>query len=221
MFNGIERSKEEDLDSAQYDDSDDIRLVVLRVVQEIEQEIGGIDFPSDYRVHIAGQEQKRRESFRTLTFALLLSVILVYMVLASQFESLVHPFTILLTVPLAGVGVVLVFFLLGRSFNITAYIGIIMLAGIAVNDSIILVDAINQLKREGRSRRDAILEAGGRRIRPIVMTSLTTILALLPLTFGLGEGAALRAPMALAVIGGLITSTMLTPVWPSGSPAAR
>jgi len=180
------------------------------VVHEIEQEIGGIDFPPDYRVHIAGEEQKRKESFRTLTFALLLSVVLVYMVLASQFESLLHPFTILLTVPLAGVGVVLVFFLLGRSFNIMAYIGIIMLAGIAVNDSIILVDAINQLKREGRSRRDAILEAGGRRVRPIVMTSLTTILALLPLTVGLGEGAALRAPMALAVIGGLITSTMLT-----------
>ena len=116
----------------------------------------------------------------------------------------------MLTVPLAGVGVVLVFFLLVRSFNIMAYIGIIMLAGIAVNDSIILVDAINQLKREGRSRRDAILEAGGRRIRPIVMTSLTTILALLPLTLGIGEGAALRAPMALAVIGGLITSTILT-----------
>jgi HAE1 family hydrophobic/amphiphilic exporter-1 len=91
-----------------------------------------------------------------------------------------------------------------------AYIGIIMLVGIAVNDSIILVDAINQLKREGRELRMAILEAGRRRIRPIIMTSLTTILALLPLTVGFGESAALRAPMALAVIGGLITSTLLT-----------
>jgi len=131
-------------------------------------------------------------------------------VLASQLESLVHPFTIILSIPLAGVGAVLIFFLLGKSFNIMAYIGIIMLAGIAVNDSIILVDAISQLKREGLALRDAIIEAGQRRIRPILMTSLTTILALLPLTVGIGEGASLRAPMALAVIGGLITSTLLT-----------
>ena len=180
------------------------------VVRGIEAGIGGIDFPPDYQARVTGEEQKRRESFQNLTFALLLSVVLVYMVLASQFESLVHPFTILLTIPLAGVGAVTTFFLLGRSLNIMAYIGIIMLAGIAVNDSIILVDAINQLKRAGRSRRDAIIEAGGRRIRPIIMTSLTTILALLPLTFGFGEGAALRSPMALAVIGGLVTSTILT-----------
>jgi HAE1 family hydrophobic/amphiphilic exporter-1 len=131
-------------------------------------------------------------------------------VLASQFESLLHPFTILLTIPLAGVGAVFIFLLLGKSLNIMAFIGIIMLAGIAVNDSIILVDAINQLKKEGVSRWDAIVEAGQRRIRPIIMTSLTTILALLPLTFGFGEGAALRSPMALAVIGGLVTSTLLT-----------
>ena len=132
------------------------------------------------------------------------------MVMASQFESLVHPFTILLTIPLAGVGAILIFFLFGKTLNIMAYIGMIMLAGIAVNDSIILVDAINQLKRSGLSRWDAILEAGQRRIRPIIMTSLTTILALLPLTFGFGEGASLRSPMALAVIGGLVTSTILT-----------
>jgi HAE1 family hydrophobic/amphiphilic exporter-1 len=96
------------------------------------------------------------------------------------------------------------------SFNVMAYIGMIMLIGIAVNDSIILVDAINQLKVEGLSRREAIIEAGKRRIRPIIMTSLTTILALLPLTFGFGESVALRSPMALAVIGGLVTSTLLT-----------
>jgi HAE1 family hydrophobic/amphiphilic exporter-1 len=133
------------------------------------------------------------------------------MVLASQFESLVHPFTILFTIPLAGVGAIFTFFILGKALNIMAYIGIIMLAGIAVNDSIILVDAINQLRKdEGMSLRDAIIEAGQRRIRPIIMTSLTTILALLPLTLGFGEGAALRSPMALAVIGGLITSTVLT-----------
>ncbi|MFH1940522.1 MAG: efflux RND transporter permease subunit [bacterium] len=181
-----------------------------RVVRQIEKEIEKVDFPPDYQARITGEEQKRKESFRSLTFALLLSIVLVYMVLASQFESLLHPFTILLTIPLAGVGAVFIFLLLGKSLNIMAYIGMIMLAGIAVNDSIILVDAINQLKREGLPRRDAIIEAGQRRIRPIIMTSLTTILALLPLTFGFGEGAALRSPMALAVIGGLFTSTLMT-----------
>ncbi len=180
------------------------------VVRSIERELEQIDFPPSYKAQITGEEQRRRDSFRNLTFALLLSIVLVYMVLASQFESLVHPFTILLTIPLAGVGAILIFFLLGRSLNIMAYIGIIMLAGIAVNDSIILVDAINQLKREGLSRREAIIQAGQLRIRPIIMTSLTTILALFPLTLGFGEGAALRSPMALAVIGGLVTSTLLT-----------
>lgn len=180
------------------------------VIRQIEREISEVDFPPDTQARVTGEEQKRQESFRSLTFALLLSVVLVYMVLASQFESLVHPFTILLTIPLAAVGAVLIFLVLGRSLNIMAYIGIIMLVGIAVNDSIILVDAINQLKREGLLRREAIIEAGQRRIRPIIMTSLTTILALLPLTFGFGEGAALRSPMALAVIGGLVTSTLLT-----------
>jgi len=180
------------------------------VVRQIERKLSDIDFPTDYKYEITGEEQKRKEAFDSLKFALILSIILVYMVMASQFESLIHPFTILLTIPLAAVGAILIFFFLGKTLNIMAFIGMIMLAGIAVNDSIILVDAINQLKREGLSRIDAIIEAGQRRIRPIIMTSLTTILALLPLTFGFGEGAALRSPMALAVIGGLITSTILT-----------
>lgn len=145
-----------------------------------------------------------------LSFALILSIVLVYMVLAAQFESLVHPFTILLTIPLAGMGTVWTFFLLGKSFNMMAYIGLIMLAGIAVNNSIILVDRINQLRAGGMSRRLAIIAAGTQRIRPILMTSLTTILALVPLTIGFGESASLRSPMALAVIGGLITSTILS-----------
>jgi HAE1 family hydrophobic/amphiphilic exporter-1 len=180
------------------------------VVRRVRQELSQLDLPADYTVTITGEEQKRSEAFHNLGFALILSVVLVYMVLASEFESLIHPFTVMLSVPLAGVGSILTFLLVGKSLNIMAYIGIIMLAGIAVNDSIILVDAINRLKAEGYALRDAIVEAGRRRIRPIIMTSLTTILALLPLTFGFGEGAALRAPMALAVIGGLVTSTLLT-----------
>jgi len=180
------------------------------VVRSMEAGLGDIAFPPDYSYRIGGEERQRREAFDNLKFALILSLALVYMVLASQFESLVHPFTIILSIPLGAVGAVLMFFFLGRPFNIMAYIGIIMLAGIAVNDSIILVDAINRLKGEGLSKIDAIVEAGRRRIRPIVMTSLTTVMALLPLTFGFGEGAALRAPLALAVIGGLVTSTLLT-----------
>jgi HAE1 family hydrophobic/amphiphilic exporter-1 len=114
------------------------------------------------------------------------------------------------TIPLAGVGTVLTFLLFGKTLNMMAYIGIIMLGGIAVNNAIILIDRINQLRETGMLKREAIILAGSQRIRPILMTSLTTILALLPLTIGLGESASLRAPMAMAVIGGLFTSTILT-----------
>jgi HAE1 family hydrophobic/amphiphilic exporter-1 len=181
-----------------------------KVVGKIQEKIATIDVPSQYNIKVTGEEQKREESIGNLKFALLLSIVLVFMVLASQFESLIQPFVILLTIPLSIVGSVLLFFVMGMPFNIMAIIGIIMLGGIAVNDSIIFVDRINQLRVEGIAKHEAIVLAGQQRIRPIVMTSLTTILALLPLTFGFGEGASLRSPMALAVIGGLVTSTLLT-----------
>ena len=181
-----------------------------KVVRSIQNSFSELSVPPQYKIDVGGQEVKRQESMRNLTFSLILSVLLVYMVLASQFESLLHPFTILLTIPLAGVGALLSFFFLGMPLNMMAFIGIIMLTGIAVNDSIILVDSINKNKQNGMLLREAILDAGQRRFRPIIMTSLTTILALLPLTFGFGESAALRAPMAIAVIGGLVTSTLLT-----------
>lgn len=180
------------------------------VSKEIREATASIDLLPNYRIKITGDEEKRQESMSNLWFALILSIVLVYMVLASQFESLIHPFVILLTIPLAVVGSILIFFILGKTFNIMAIIGVILLVGIAVNDSIILVDRINQLIREGMERKEAILQAGQQRIRPIIMTSLTTILALVPLTIGFGESASLRSPMALAVIGGLITSTLLT-----------
>ncbi len=181
-----------------------------KMANRISQTLNQIEMPANYKFIISGEEAKRKESMKNLKFALLLSIILVYMVLASQFESLVHPFTILLTIPLAGVGAVFLFWFLGRTLNIMAIIGIILLVGIAVNDSIILVDRINQLRKEGLKRRDAIVQAGRQRIRPIIMTSLTTVLALLPLTINFGDNVALRSPMALAVIGGLATSTLLT-----------
>ena len=176
----------------------------------IDAALSEIAFPPEYSYTVSGEEAMRKDAIGNLLFALLLSLVLVYMVLAAQFESLLHPFTILLTVPLAVVGAVAIFFIMGKALNIMAIIGIIMLVGIAVNDSIILVDAINQFRREGNPLKESIIAAGQRRIRPIIMTTLTTILALLPLTFGFGESASLRSPMAWAVIGGLITSTLLT-----------
>lgn len=180
------------------------------VTPAIREQLDEMQFPAKYSAKITGEEEKRAESFNGLSFALLLSIILVYMVMASQFESLRHPFTILLTIPLAGVGCIYAFLLAGASLNMMAFIGIIMLAGIAVNNSILLVDAANKLKATGLSLTEAIKAAAQQRIRPIIMTSLTTILALLPMCFGFGEGASLRSPMALAVIGGLFTSTIMT-----------
>ncbi len=185
-------------------------LPLDRVALSIDEKLAGVDFPPKYSYQITGEEAMRKESMGSLGFALLLSLILVYMVMAAQFESLVHPFTILLPVPLAVVGAVAVFWVQGQALNIMAIIGIILLVGIAVNDSIILVDAINQFRKQGMKLKEAIVSAGQRRIRPIVMTTLTTILALFPLTLGFGESASLRSPMAWAVIGGLVTSTMLT-----------
>ncbi len=181
-----------------------------KVVREAETALKPIPLPVDYKITFTGEELKRKESMSNLSFALMLSLVLVFMVMAAQFESLVQPFIIMLTVPLAGVGTVLTFFLMGKTLNMMAYIGIIMLGGIAVNNAIILVDRINQLREHGMGKKEAIVLAGRQRIRPILMTSLTTILALLPLTLGIGESASLRSPMALAVIGGLVSSTLLT-----------
>jgi HAE1 family hydrophobic/amphiphilic exporter-1 len=185
-------------------------IALDKMVGKVNQAIAGISLPPDYKIKITGEEEKRQESMDALSFAMILSIILVFMVLASQFESLLHPFTILLTIPLAVVGSILIFFILNMTLNIMAIIGIIMLVGIAVNNSILLVDRILQLQKDGVSRREAIQQAGQQRIRPILMTTLTTILALLPLTFGFGDSASLRAPMALAVIGGLVTSTLMS-----------
>lgn len=178
--------------------------------EDIRAALDVIELPANYTINITGEEEKRQESMGGLMFALLLSVVLVYMVMASQFESLLHPFTILLTIPLALVGAILLFFITGTTINIMGVIGIIMLSGIAVNSSIILVDRINQLKDAGMPLADAIVEAAQQRIRPILMTSITTILSLLPMAIAFGDGASLRAPMAIAVIGGLVTSTILS-----------
>ena len=188
----------------------DKEIALDKMVTKVNQAIAGIPLPTDYKIKITGEEEKRKESMDALSFAMMLSIVLVFMVMAAQFESLLHPFTILMTIPMAVVGSILTFFMFNQTLNIMAVIGIIMLVGIAVNNSILLVDRILQLQKDGVSRIEAIQQAGQQRIRPILMTTLTTVLAMLPLTFGFGESASLRAPMALAVIGGLTTSTLMS-----------
>lgn len=181
-----------------------------QVADSVRAALAKIDIPSDYYVSIEGSEQQREESMNSLIFALALSIILVYMVMASQFESLLHPFTILLTIPLAVAGALLLFLITGKSLNIMAAIGIVMLVGIAVNSSILLVDRIGQLIKSGEKLTDAIILAAEQRIRPIIMTSTTTILALLPMSLSFGDGSEFQNSMAIAVIGGLVASTALS-----------
>ena len=159
---------------------------------------------------VSGQNEEMQASFQSMQFALALAVFLVYLVMASQFESLIHPLVILFTIPLALVGAVLALFLTGTTVNVVALIGVIMLAGIVVNNAIVLVDLINQLRASGTEKIEAIMEAGRARLRPILMTTLTTALGLLPMAIGFGEGAEVRTPMAITVIGGLLISTLLT-----------
>jgi hydrophobic/amphiphilic exporter-1 (mainly G- bacteria), HAE1 family len=166
--------------------------------------------PGGVTAIVSGQSEEMQESFESMKFALLLAIFLVYLVMASQFESLIHPFVILFTIPLALVGAVLGLYVTGTTVNIVALIGVIMLAGIVVNNAIVLVDLINQLRAQGAERSDAIIEAGTARLRPILMTSLTTALGLLPMAMGFGEGSEVRTPMAITVIGGLSVSTLLT-----------
>jgi HAE1 family hydrophobic/amphiphilic exporter-1 len=166
--------------------------------------------PTGVTALVSGQSEEMEASFKSMQFALVLAVFLVYLVMASQFESLIHPFVILFTIPLALVGAVLALFITGTTVNIVAFIGVIMLAGIVVNNAIVLVDLINQLRAQGMERHDAIIEAGTARLRPILMTSLTTALGLLPMAMGFGEGSEVRTPMAITVIGGLVVSTLLT-----------
>ncbi len=179
-------------------------------VTEVGSILRSTALPSGISVLITGQSEEMSDSFRSMMFTLAMAVFLVYLVMASQFESLLHPFVILFTIPLALVGAVLALFFTGTTINVVVFIGLIMLAGIVVNNAIVLVDLINQLRAEGANRSDAIIEAGRARLRPILMTTLTTTLGLLPMALGFGEGAEVRAPMAITVIGGLLVSTFLT-----------
>jgi hydrophobic/amphiphilic exporter-1 (mainly G- bacteria), HAE1 family len=166
--------------------------------------------PISLRYEIGGENEEMRRSFRELALAFTLALLLVYMILAAQFESLVHPFTVLLSVPLGLIGGVFALWLFGAGLNTVSLIGMVILVGIVNNDAVVKIDFINQLRREGQSVRDAILEAGQARLRPIVMNTITTMLAITPMMLAIGPGAGLQAPLAMAVFGGLLTSTVLT-----------
>jgi len=179
-------------------------------VAELQHIVDGIQAPAGIAINVSGQSEEMNSSFKSLQFTLLLAVFLVYLVMASQFESLLHPFVILLTIPLALVGAVWAMFLTGTTVNVVAYIGVIMLAGIVVNQSIVLIDAVNQFRGRGMDKHAAIIEAGRVRLRPILITKLTTVLGLMPMALGLGEGAEIRQPMAITVIGGVAISGFFT-----------
>ncbi|HSM35156.1 MAG TPA: efflux RND transporter permease subunit [Longimicrobiales bacterium] len=179
-------------------------------VREVEAAVAGLAVPRGMRVEVAGENTEMRRSFRELAFAFALALLLVYMILAAQFESFLHPFTILLSVPLALVGALVALTATGSGLNTMSLIGVVILVGIVVNDAIVKVDFINQARARGAEVRDAILEAGEARLRPILMTTVTTVLGLTPMALGIGRGADLRAPLAIAVIGGLIAATALT-----------
>jgi HAE1 family hydrophobic/amphiphilic exporter-1 len=177
----------------------DVRAVVAKQIM-----------PAGVTAALSGQEEERAEAQHSLLLAMGLAIFLVYLVMASQFESFLHPFVIIFTLPLGGIGVVAALALTGRTINVVAMIGAVMLAGIVVNNAIVLVDAVNQRRHKGSSLTTALIDAGSDRLRPILMTSATTILGLMPMAVGLGEGAELRAPLAITVIGGLTVATLLT-----------
>jgi HAE1 family hydrophobic/amphiphilic exporter-1 len=184
----------------------DLSTVSRQIVAAMET----LALPSGFAYVVAGQNQEMRTSLNSLLLALALAVFLVYIVMASQFESLVQPLLIMMTVPLALIGVVLVLWLSHIPVSIMVFLGLIILVGIVVNNAIVLIDYINKMRERGLEKAEAIIEAGRARLRPIIMTALTTVVGLIPMALGLGEGAEIRAPMAITVIVGLSAGTLLT-----------
>jgi HAE1 family hydrophobic/amphiphilic exporter-1 len=184
------------------------------VMQDLDARLRELPLPNEFTLFYGGEYQEQQKAFRELALSLFLAVVLVYMVMAAQFESLRDPLVILFSVPMAAVGVLMMLFLTKTTFNIQAFIGTIMLTGIVVNNAIVLVDYMNLLRRrDGLPLRHAVELAGRRRLRPILMTTLTTVLGVVPMALGIGEGGEVQAPMARVLIGGLLTSTLITLVF--------
>jgi len=181
------------------------------IVADLDRSLREIAVPAGYELDYGGEWEEQQRAFRELTFAAVLALILVYMVMASQFESLRDPFIILFSIPLASIGVTGLLLVTNTTFNIQGFLGVIILVGIAVNNAIVLIDYIKRLRREHHlPLREAVMRGGRHRLRPILMTTSTTVLGLLPMSLGLGEGGEIQAPLARVVIGGLITSTLIT-----------
>ncbi|MGJ4728518.1 efflux RND transporter permease subunit [Luteimonas sp. SDU101] len=179
-------------------------------ITEVQQMVAANPLGPDVDMRIGGQGQELGESVRSLVFAFALAVFLVYLVMASQFESLLHPFVILFTIPLAMVGAIAALLLTGSPISVVVFIGLILLVGLVVKNAIILIDKVNQLREAGMAKRDALVEGARSRLRPIMMTMLTAVFGFMPLALAFGEGAEVRSPMAVTVIGGLLVSTLLT-----------
>jgi HAE1 family hydrophobic/amphiphilic exporter-1 len=181
------------------------------VMRDVRRVLNEMPLPTDFSLVYGGEYEDQQEALAALLLALVLAVVLVYMVMAAQFESLLHPLIIMFSIPFALVGVVLTLTLTDTTLNMQSMMGVIVLAGIVVNNAIVLVDYVNLLRRKhSMPLREAVEEGGRRRLRPILMTTLTTALALTPLALGLGEGGELQAPLARVVIGGLLVSTLIT-----------
>ena len=177
-------------------------------VRAVNDALADISLPAGLQIRLRGEEAERARTFAELQLAAVLALVLVFMVLAGSFESLIHPLTVLAAIPLGLIGVAVALVPIGQPVGVMAMLGLIVLAGVAVNDAVLLLATARRLMGEGRSRTDALAEAAGIRLRPIIMTTLTTVLVLLPLAFGAGEGAELRIPMAITIIGGITASTL-------------
>lgn len=181
-----------------------------QVVAELQNKLASLSLPSDYFITYGGQSKAIADSFKSLLTALVIAIFLVYVVMGTQFNSFLHPFTIAMTIPLALIGVFLGLFIFGAALSMNALLGSIMLVGIVVNNGILLIDFILQLRAKGMGKNEAIIEAGTLRLRPILITSLTTIFGMIPIALGLGEGGEALQPLGAVVVGGLTTSTFLT-----------
>lgn len=181
-----------------------------QVIPAIESSILELNLPADYRIVFGGEREEMTASFRSLFLAFVMAVVLIYMIMAAQFESLLHPFLIMFTVPMGLAGTVLLLLVTGQSLNAISLIGIVVLVGIVVDNAIVKIDYTNQLRREGIDLRRAVVEGSRVRLRPIMMSTLSTIAGLIPMALGLGRGAELLRPLAMAVIGGLTSSLFLT-----------
>lgn len=180
------------------------------ITADLKETLKKLALPPGYTLKLGGDDEDMQSSFSTLTISLLLAIALVYMVLASQFESLAHPFAILLSLPFSIVGVLISLLLTGKAFGMTVFIGVIMLVGIVVKNAILLVDYTNTLRSRGLDLNQALLTAGPIRLRPILMTTIAMVLGMIPIALGIGTSSETNTPMAIAVIGGLLTSTLLT-----------